>query len=189
MRTPALVLICALAACGNGTKASDEIALQTKASAEANAGSGNGGSGNGGNLSATISGAKTARAEINDIGFCVGAPIAQLDNISIFALAGNNGDWGVSITGKQGAPTVGTHAIADGSPTSYTASVVDKSTGKEPAEWQRYEATSGSVSFTAVSPSKVEGTYTIKATPQGPATSGPAVDVTGNFAAPATTGC
>lgn len=140
----------------------------------------------GGKLSADMSGAKSAHTEITDIGYCV----IKSYGMEIFALSGNNGDWSVSIAGQRGMPTVGEYTIATVEKQgTYSASVSDKSTGSEPAEWQRYESTAGSVTFTNVTPTMVEGTFTVQATPQGPRTTGAALSVSGTFAAPVAAAC
>lgn len=153
---------------------------------EVNAAQAAGNSDTGGKLTADITGGKSAHTDINDLGFCV----MKTAGMEIFALSGNNKDWSVSIMGKTGLPTTGTFAIVDMSdPKGYSASVSDKSTGSEPATWQRYQATGGSVTFTKATPEAVEGTFTVKVIPEGPRKTGPALDLTGNFASPKAQAC
>lgn len=144
---------------------------------------------NGGHMTAQISGAKTASADIHDAGFCVTSAAIGKDTMHIFSLGANDASWSVTITGMEGTPTLGAHKIVAQGTSGYSAGVSDKTTGKEPATWQRYAASSGSVTFTSVSASKVEGSYTLQAAPEGPQTTGPPVDVTGTFSAPVTKGC
>lgn len=140
----------------------------------------------GGRLSADISGVKAAHTEITDIGYCV----MKSYGMEIFALSGNNAVWSVSIAGMSGLPAVGDHRLTTvGDPEGYSASVTDKSTGSEPAAWQRYESTGGTVTFSKVTPTSVEGTFKFEAMPQGPQTTGPALNLTGTFASPVAEAC
>ncbi|MEO5510955.1 MAG: hypothetical protein ABIV28_01930 [Longimicrobiales bacterium] len=139
----------------------------------------------GGSLTADISGGKTGHADINDIGFCVMATAGM----KVFALSGNNAAWAVSISGMEGLPSVGTHKVEAGNMEALTFSVIDKSSGSDAAQNEHYEAESGSVTFTKVTDTVVEGTFTVHATPSVPVKTGPAVDAVGRFSAPHTSAC
>lgn len=139
----------------------------------------------GGTLTADISGGKTGHADINDIGFCVMAAAGM----KVFALSGNNTDWAVTISGMEGLPAVGTHKVEPGNLKALTASVIDKSRGSDPAQSEHYEAESGSITFTKVSATLVEGTFTFHATPSTPVKTGPAVDAVGQFSSPHSPAC
>lgn len=139
----------------------------------------------GGRLTANMTGAKTARTEITDIGYCV----MSMGGMDIFSLGGNNAAWSVSISGVKGMPAIGTYEIGLQGAADYMGSVSDKSTGSEPVQWQQYEATGGSVTFTKVTPESIEGTFTMQAPPQRPATTGAPLAVTGNFASPQAGAC
>jgi hypothetical protein len=195
LRSRIAIALCCLSICGCGKPAAQTPATDTmvKASgipsaADVAAAQKAGNHDTGGQLTGEITGGKSAHIDIHDIGYCVSKGPAG-SSIEVFALAGNDPKWSVSISSLKGMPALGTHEVAEGSMSAFTVHVVDKSTGTEPSAWQRYHASSGSVTISKTAEARVEGTLTVQAAPQSPQTGGPTIDVTANFAAPQAPNC
>lgn len=143
----------------------------------------------GGRVSATITGGKTATAEMHDVSFCNSSVKAGNMSMEIFALAANDASWGFSIGNASGMPTVGEHVVDSTNYKGISASLVDKTTGKTSAEWQQYKAMSGSITVTRADSVRVVGSYHVRASPTSPSTSGAPVVSDGTFDAPIATSC
>jgi hypothetical protein len=86
-------------------------------------------------------------------------------------------------------PEVGTYELNAEDVRTYRATITDKSNGQNPAEWQRYGSSVGSVMFTSVTARTIAGTFALQASPQWPQSNGPALDMTGNFSAKLSESC
>ena len=142
----------------------------------------------GGKVGLKVSGAVTGAADITDAGFCVTHVAMGKDSLHVFAFAGNNVAWGVSITSASGMPKVGAHAI-DGSVKAVKATVIDKRTGKAPREWQHYDAVDGTVTLTRADAGGVAGSFKFNAAPTMPKSTGGSVAAEGTFEAAQMDGC
>ncbi|MDB4907730.1 MAG: hypothetical protein JWO05_2514 [Gemmatimonadetes bacterium] len=138
----------------------------------------------GGRVSMTLSGGKSGSVEMHDGGFCTTSATFGKMTISVFAFAANNEQWAVKIASSKGAPTSGSHVIGDGV---VTAGVTDKTTGKEPVRWTRYEATEGTVTFSRIDATHVTGSFKFSAAAKGGA--GKVVRAEGTFDAGQAAGC
>jgi hypothetical protein len=136
-----------------------------------------------GRLTAQVNGAKVGRTEMRSVSYCVTRAPAAMGSVLLFSLVAENDAWSVSITSASRMPGAGTFIVADEDSNAYAATVTDKSGSNSRAKWQRYGGASGSVMFTDVTLNTIAGTFAIQAVPQWPQTNGPALDVTGNFAA------
>jgi len=142
-----------------------------------------------GRLTVELNGAKVARTEMRDVSYCITNAPSAMGSVQLFAMVAENPAWSVSITSLARMPGAGKYPVGDEESAAYSATVTDKSTGDERAEWQRYGGSAGSVMFTDVTPNTVAGTFAIQAAPQWPQTNGPSLDVTGNFTANRTADC
>lgn len=138
----------------------------------------------GGRVSMTLSGGKTASVEMHDAGFCTTSATFGKMTINVFAFAATNAQWAVKIESSKGAPTSGSHTIGDGV---LTAGVTDKTTGKEPVQWTRYEATEGTVTFSRIDATHVTGSFKFAAKARG--AGGKTVTAEGTFDAGQAAGC
>lgn len=139
---------------------------------------------------ATATGAAPASAPAaepvaNPANFCV----KSVSTLKVFALQHEVGTRAVSITTTGGLIAVGEHAIDAKNPEGVGASIVDRSTGTQPSEWQQYKAMSGTITITAADAKHVAGSYDFSAAPSYPKTTGDAVMIKGTFDAPPSASC
>lgn len=139
----------------------------------------------GGKVSLTLSGAKSGTFAMTEGGFCnTSATFGKL-TIHAFGFASNNSQWSVSIASSTGMPKTGVNAIGE----KVTATLIDKTTGKEPQSWQRYEARDGSVTFTRAEDGGVAGTFAFSAVAASPSRDGKVVMAKGTFEGGEAAGC
>ncbi len=199
-RATLFVLLALVAECGgkdSAPQAASTVAANASANtpsnvpskAQVNAALAAGNVNTGGTVDLSISGAKTAHTTMTDVGFCVSKLSAGKMSMSVFAMASNNTQWSISITNGEGMLAVGAHAIDAKNPSGVGAGVIDKSTGAQPAEWQQYRATEGTVTITAADAKRVTGSYEFSASPRYPKNTGAPVSVKGTFDAPPAAGC
>lgn len=143
----------------------------------------------GGRISMTLSGAKTAAVEIRDAGFCVTDASLGRTTMHMFAFAGNNPAWGLTISSSNGMPGVGDHVVDPASSQAVRAGLIDKSSGADRAGWERYTATGGNVTISRADAGHVAGSFKFTARPLGAPTSAPTVTAEGTFEATPTDGC
>lgn len=143
----------------------------------------------GGNVEASVSGGKTGNARMTDVTFCITRASVGTMKMDVFALAGNNDKWAISIGYAKGMPALGEHKFDPAIVGGLNASLIDKSTGKAPSEWQQYNATSGTLTLTAADAKHVAGSYEFTASPSYPSTTGAPVSVKGTFDAPPAANC
>ena len=143
----------------------------------------------GGRVSMKLSGGKTASVEMRDAGFCNTSTSLGTTTMRIFAFGANNKEWAVTMRSSTGMPKAGTHVIDPATPGSMTAGLIDKTVGAASSEWVRYEAATGSVTFSLSDSTHVAGSFAFAARPTWPATGGRAVSADGTFEATVTEGC
>lgn len=136
-----------------------------------------------------VVGGRTARVESWNVSYCLRQGPAALRGLLVFAMSGSDAAWEVRVTSTTGMPTPGTHPVLGGDRTAYEATLTDKSAGPVAADWQRYRAESGTITFDLTTTARLEGTFQVRATPQWPQSTGPAVEVIGSFAAPRARRC
>lgn len=131
----------------------------------------------GGKVSLTLSGAKSGTFTMTEAGFCNTSVTFGKMTIHAFGFGSNNAQWAVTIATSTGMPKVGTNVISS----AVTATLIDKTSGKEPKDQQRYEARDGTVTFTRSDAGGVAGTFAFNAVASQPARDGKVVSAKGTF--------
>lgn len=139
----------------------------------------------GGKVSLTLSGAKSGTFTMTEAGFCNTSATFGKMTIHAFGFGSNNSQWAVTIASSTGMPKVGANAIGS----AVTATLIDKTSGKEPKDQQRYEARDGMVTFTRSDAGGVAGTFAFNALASGPARNGKVLTAKGTFEGGVAQGC
>lgn len=145
--------------------------------------------GAGGRVSMTLSGARSGSVEMRDAGFCVRTGTRGRTVMHLFTVSASNKEWTLTIGSTNGMPASRTHKIDGSHPGGVTARLVDRESSATPALAVRYEASTGTVTFSHVDSAHVAGSFKFTGRPAWPAPDNKALTADGTFDALALERC